>query len=181
VKKTEISKPEVTSAAASAAVYNEIISRIVPVSVTLVGTESSLDRRTSELLKTESAWNEAIVVDGPNAGTHQHEYTIRQIGAFACLPLIGGGKPVFKGHATYEVVIGSEVEIPSDFWARFLKRNVVLYTHPAFRDLAASLVSRANLMALPMGSVAVTQRPVAAPAETDVAPVKSVAKKKSQD
>jgi len=62
-----------------------------------------------------------------------------------------------EGRATYAVRLKLGFAPPEDFWKIFLPRNIKLYTHPALRDLIASLASRAGLVVQPLASVSVVQ------------------------
>ncbi len=142
--------------------YNAVIERLVPVEIKLVDLAfhvksavssgplfTSVDLMGPELLEVQQLGDPEVFAD------------ISQSANFKISA--SDGTTAAEGRCVYKVRLKIEFEPPREFWKIFLIRNVKIYTHPALRELVASLASRANLMAVPLGSVSVRQNQSSTP------------------
>lgn len=135
--------------------YNAIIAQVSPLEVKLASMEFHLGGPASGYLTSIGKLEFPEKLESQPAHDSGHFVTVTQRSEFT---IIASDQSVAAfGHATFQVRLKVGFEAPREFWDLFLARNIRLYTHPALRDLVASLAARAGLVASPLGSVAVAQ------------------------
>ncbi len=137
--------------------YNAIIGGLVPTSIEL--TSLTFDRKpaqsTSQLITRAELRHPTLVGDPLLLNDGQVYRMVEQSVVFAIIS--SENEAVIVGSATFMIKIKTASNPPDEFWKLFLPRNVKLFTHPAARDLIASLAARAGLVCAPLASVSVTQ------------------------
>lgn len=149
-------QPESKGIAISAEAYNAVIEQITPLDIRLTGMRFQLRAAVhSGPLQASARMDEPTREPDRENGDGSSFVHIRHDASFEIAST--DGSKAAEGAATFLVVLRVGFKAPESFWPIFLKRNVKLYTHPALRDLIASLSARAGLVVQPLSSISITQ------------------------